>query len=190
MATNYKLLFSGPVGSGKTTAIQSLSDIEVVNTDANASDDTKLLKKTTTVAMDYGILNLANGDHVHLYGTPGQKRFDFMWDILSEDALGLILMIKASTAEPTVDLRDFVVGFRDFIDRTSLVVGITHTDAIASGWQIRQKVSRELVNLGLPPTVMDVDARYRDQVAILVRALVHSIDPLDDFEQNTASEAS
>ena len=51
---SYKLVFAGPVGAGKTTAIQSLSDIEVVRTEARASDDVKKLKDNTTVAMDYG----------------------------------------------------------------------------------------------------------------------------------------
>ena len=78
----YKLVFAGPVGAGKTTAVQSLSDIEVVSTESVATDETRRLKRTTTVAMDYGVMRLDNGDQVHLYGTPGQKRFDFMWDIL------------------------------------------------------------------------------------------------------------
>lgn len=184
MATNYKLVFSGPVGAGKSTAIQSLSDIEAVNTDANASDETKRMKKTTTVAMDYGVVNLASGDLVHLYGTPGQRRFDFMWSILSEDALGLILTLSADAADPVADLRTFVAEFRDFIERTSLVVGITRTDLSASGWQVRQRISQALVELGLPPMAMDLDARCRHQVALLIRALVHSIDPLDDFESD------
>ena len=52
MANIYKIVFAGPVGAGKTTAIKSLSDIEVVSTDARATDDVKLMKATTTVAMD------------------------------------------------------------------------------------------------------------------------------------------
>ena len=101
MAQVYKLVFAGPVGAGKTTAIQTLSDIEVVSTDAHASDEVRLLKKTTTVAMDYGLMKLASGDQVRLYGTPGQQRFDFMWEILSENALGLVLMLKASAQNLT-----------------------------------------------------------------------------------------
>ena len=58
MANIYKIVFAGPVGAGKTTAIKSLSDIEVVSTDASATDDVKLMKATTTVAMDYGLMRL------------------------------------------------------------------------------------------------------------------------------------
>ena len=128
MANIYKLVFAGPVGAGKTTAIQSLSDIEVVRTEANASDEVRLLKQTTTVAMDYGRMNLPNGDQVRLFGTPGQKRFDFMWDILTENALGLVLMLNASAEDPVDDLRTYVTAFRSFIDSTALVVGLTHVE--------------------------------------------------------------
>ena len=175
MAQIYKLLFAGPVGAGKTTAIQSLSDIEVVSTEAKASDDVRLLKETTTVAMDYGLMRLANGDQVRLYGAPGQKRFDFMCDILSENALGLVLLLNGQASNPVADLRTYVTALRDFIVRTTLVVGITHAEA--AGWQARQEVARELVSLGLPPTVMDTDARSRAHMAALVTALIYDIDP-------------
>lgn len=81
---NHKIIFTGPVGAGKTTAITSISDVPTLRTDEIASDMTKNRKSETTVAMDYGILNLGNGERVHLYGTPGQERFNFMWDILTE----------------------------------------------------------------------------------------------------------
>ena len=178
MASIYKLVFAGPVGAGKTTAIQSLSDIEVVRTEANASDDVKTLKKTTTVAMDYGLMKLASGDQVRLYGTPGQKRFDFMWDILTENALGLVLMLRGNSPDPVADLRTYVTEFRDFIDRTSLVVGINQ-----GSWQTRQLVSRELVAMGLPPTAMDTDARSRAHMATLVKALIYGIDPFNNAEE-------
>ena len=181
MTNIYKIVFAGPVGAGKTTAIKSLSDIEVVSTDASATDDVKLMKATTTVAMDYGLMRLDNGDQVRLYGTPGQKRFDFMWDILTENALGLVLMLRGNSPDPVADLRTYVTEFRDFIDRTSLVVGITHSDQ--GGWQTRQMVSRELVAMGLPPTAMDTDARSRAHMATLVKALIYGIDPFNNAEE-------
>lgn len=176
MANIYKLVFTGPVGAGKTTAVQSLSDIEVVSTEASTSDEVRDLKKTTTVAMDYGLMRLDNGDQVRLYGTPGQKRFDFMWDILTEDALGLVLMLRGNAPDPIADLRAYVAEFRSFIDRTALVVGITHTDQ--GGWQVRQAVADALRALGLPATTMETDARNRAHMALLVKALIHGIDPL------------
>ena len=176
MANIYKIVFAGPVGAGKTTAIKSLSDIEVVSTDASATDDVMLMKATTTVAMDYGLMRLDNGDQVRLYGTPGQKRFVFMWDILTYNALGLVLMISASAEDPVADLRTNVEHFRQLIDSTALVVGITHADLAEV--DVRPAIARELVQLGLPTTVMDTDARDRAHMAMLVRSLIYSIDPL------------
>ena len=69
-ARHNKIIFSGTVGAGKSTAIAALSDIPPVATEAVASDETGLIKKTTTVAMDYGVLNLPGGEKVMLYGTP------------------------------------------------------------------------------------------------------------------------
>ena len=171
----YKLVFAGPVGAGKTTAIQSLSDIEVVTTEASISDGGRSIKPTTTVAMDYGLMKLASGDQVRLYGTPGQKRFDFMWDILGENALGLVLMLRADAPDPVKDLHEYVGAFRPLIDKTGLVVGITHGEK--AGAQVRQDVSREMLRIGLPPTAMDVDARDRTQMTALVRTLIHNISP-------------
>jgi signal recognition particle receptor subunit beta len=99
-ARHNKIIFSGTVGAGKSTAINALSDIPTVSTEAVASDDTARLKRTTTVAMDYGVLNLPGGEKVMLYGTPGQERFSFMWDILSEGGIGLILLINNANTAP------------------------------------------------------------------------------------------
>lgn len=175
MSSIYKLVFAGPVGSGKSTAIRSLSDIDVVNTDARASDAVQLIKKSTTVAMDYGLLSLADGTRVHLYGTPGQKRFDFMWEILTGDAFGLVLMLNANDPDPVADLYEYLESFREFVAKTGLVVGITHVDA--SGWAVRLRVAQALMEMQLPPVVMEVDARDRTQVANLVKALIYSVDP-------------
>ena len=143
MATTYKLVFAGPVGAGKTTAIQSLSDIEVVRTEASATDDVKQLKQTTTVAMDYGLMKLASGDQVRLYGTPGQKRFDFMWDILTENALGLVVLVSARADDPVAELDVYLKAFRGLIDRTALVVGMQPLlTALGAGWLLGEAVSR------------------------------------------------
>lgn len=74
-------LVAGPVGAGKTTFVGSLPEIPVVGTDELASED--IGKLHTTVAIDFGLLTLDNIP-VHLFGTPGQDRFDFKWEILCE----------------------------------------------------------------------------------------------------------
>ena len=119
-----KLLIAGPVGAGKTTFIQSLSAIPVVETDEYASED--IGKARTTIAMDFGSLSL-DGLDIHLFGTPGQDRFDFMWDMLAEGALGLIQLVAGT--QP----RDFPAARRilDYITTRHpipFVVGVTRQD--------------------------------------------------------------
>jgi uncharacterized protein len=100
----HKIIFAGPVGAGKTTAIGSISDVPIVTTDEAASDMTADRKPNTTVAMDYGLMKLDGADRVHLYGTPGQERFDFMWDILTEGGLGLVLLLDNTRGNPFHDM--------------------------------------------------------------------------------------
>lgn len=177
MSQIHKIVFVGPVGAGKTQAIRTLSDIEVVSTEARASDAVARLKPQTTVAMDYGVLNLDNGDRVRLYGTPGQERFDFMWDILTENALGLVMLIRANAPDPVDDLRLCVAAFRRIIDHTALVVGLTHSDSLAER-ALRPAVEAELARLGVPALVMNADARERRDMVLLVKTLIYSLDPL------------
>ena len=186
MANVYKLVFAGPVGAGKTTAIQSLSDIEVVRTEANATDEVRLLKQTTTVAMDYGRMNLPNGDQVRLFGTPGQKRFDFMWEILVEGGVGLVLLIDNSRPNPLKDLAFFISAFKDFIHKAALVVGVTHSD-VQPQPSIKD-YQHELSTLGLQGiAVFEVDTRQRRDIVLLIESLLYSIDPMLENSKTSQS---
>lgn len=169
----YKIIIAGPVGAGKTEAIRVLSDKGVVSTEESASDDVKKIKKTTTVAMDYGIMQLDSDEQVRLYGTPGQKRFDFMWEILSENALGLILLLNAQAEDPIQDLQDYLQCFIPLVQHSSLVVGITHAEDMP--WDLHQRLSDQLIQMELPANVMPVDARDKEQMRQLVRSLVYAI---------------
>lgn len=172
-ANVYKLIIAGPVGAGKTEAIRMLSDKGVVTTEEIASDEVGLMKKTTTVAMDYGIMKLDSGEQVRLYGTPGQRRFDFMWDILSENALGLILLLNAENTDPVDDLAYYLDSFLPLIKSSALVVGVTHAENIP--WDLHQRLSEYLVSRGIPANVSIVDARKREDMQTLVRSLVYMI---------------
>ena len=170
-----KLIFTGPVGAGKTTAITSISDQPPIQTDAAASDLTCLRKSTTTTALDYGVLHLDDGSKLHLYGTPGQERFDFMWDILIEGGIGMILLIDNSRSDPFYDLRRFLHRFQSFIADTGLAVGITCMDLKAK--PSVESYHRELVKLGFRAPVLEVDARCRSDVSLLIQALLLHLDP-------------
>lgn len=111
-----KMVVSGAVNAGKTEFIRSISEIEVVSTERRATDDTKLIKKETTVAMDFGRIAIADDLVLHLFGTPGQKRFDFMWEILSEGMLGLVILVDSTRPETfreTNRIIDFFVSYRE-----------------------------------------------------------------------------
>jgi len=176
---NYKIIFTGPVGAGKTTAIGSISDVPPVSTDATASDMTRQRKKATTVAMDYGVLKLDKGDSLHLYGTPGQERFNFMWDILTEGGIGLVLLLDNSRTDPFQDMRFFLRAFKEFIKRTGVAIGVTQMDI--KGQPTIKDYQEQLNGTGLKPPIFVMDARVQDDISLLVQALLLSMDPvLDD----------
>jgi len=175
--SHYKIIFTGPVGAGKTTAIGALSDIEPVRTDANASDMTRERKPQTTVAMDYGAMRLDDGSRVHLYGTPGQERFDFMWEILTEGGIGLVLLIDNARDDPMRDLRFYIEAFAKFIRNTAVVVGVSRFD-LKNNPPI-EAYNERLAALGFPNVpVFEVDARNRRDISLLVEALLSVIDPV------------
>lgn len=170
---SYKIIIAGPVGVGKTEAIRSLSDKDIVTTEEIASDEVKQIKRTTTVAMDYGVMKLDSGEQVRLYGTPGQRRFDFMWEILSENALGLILLLNATEPNPIDDLHYYLDSFMPLIQSSALVVGITHGENIP--WDLHENLSQALIERGVAANVSVVDARKREQMQMLVRSLIYMI---------------
>lgn len=100
----FKLLVTGPFAAGKTSLIQAVSQTPVVDTDVSTSGDESAIKARTTVAMDFGTYRVDNesddgsdGDPVRLllFGTPGQRRFWFMTDILKGDVDAVIYVIDA-----------------------------------------------------------------------------------------------
>jgi small GTP-binding protein len=109
-----KLLITGDVNAGKTEFIRSISEIDIISTDAKVTDDYVELKEMTTVAMDFGRLTIDEGLVLHLYGTPGQSRFDFMWEILSAGILGYVVMVD-STRPYTLPSTRRIIDFFDNI---------------------------------------------------------------------------
>ncbi len=173
--STYKVIFTGPVGAGKTTAIASLSDKPPISTNEAASDMTANRKSETTVAMDYGILYLDSGDALHLYGTPGQERFDFMWDILTKGGLGLMLLLDNRRKNPFGDLQFYLDAFSDFIKETGIVIGITGMDIKPQ--PCREEYCAEVEKHGLNIPVLEVDARNKSDVSTMLEALLFSLNP-------------
>jgi len=123
-----KIVFTGSVGAGKSLAISQLSEIMVVKTEVKHSEAITFEKKTTTVGMDYGQVSLSATDKLHLYGTPGQRRFDFMSDILTKGALAIIIIINNSLDEPLNELLYYLELNKVFLEQNTAAIVITHMD--------------------------------------------------------------
>jgi uncharacterized protein len=174
-AGNLKIVFAGSVGAGKTTAIQSVSDVEVVQTEEIATDEVQQMKAKTTVAMDYGQMNLEDNTLLHLYGAPGQGRFDFMWEILSLGALGVIVLIDAANSNPFTQIDTYMAGFEQQLREKSMVIGFSRTDLNEQFKldEYRSYISRYDQSIPL----FTVDTRERQQVKVLAKTLLYRIDP-------------
>lgn len=173
--STHKIVFAGPVGAGKTTSIASISDIEPFSTEEVATDEVKNMKDKTTVAMDYGLMELGSGEHIHLYGVPGQARFDFMWEIITEGGIGLILLLNNANEKPLEEMAFYLENFKEFIDRTALAVGVTRMQA-GLGPDL-DEYAAELTRLGYKGPIFEVDGRKAEDVVTLVQSLLYSLDP-------------
>ncbi len=182
MKESYKIVFTGPVGAGKTSAITALSDVPIISTNENASDMTISKKPQTTVAMDYGILYLDENTKVHLYGTPGQERFEFMWEILTKGGLGLVLMLDNTRANPKKDFLFFLRSFKNYVQEVPVVIGVSKMDIAATPnidnyYQMLEEVQEQVPIFNPVPPIFEIDGRNKDDIKTLVMSLLYSIDP-------------
>jgi signal recognition particle receptor subunit beta len=164
------------MGAGKTTAIRSLSEIEVVSTEANNSERHIVDKPTTTVALDYGEILIDGAEKVRLYGIPGQKRFDFMWAILKKRAKGMVLLVNSDAPDPIAEMLAFIEDFRELYDRGGVVVGISRADVVTGPTLADYSDALERTNPDLVIPVFTVDPRDRDQMQNVLLALIVNIE--------------
>ncbi len=122
-----KMVITGPFAAGKTQFIQSISEIDVVATERRITDETARVKTETTVAMDFGRISIDEDLVLYLFGTPGQKRFDFMWEILSEGMLGFIVLVDSSRPETFREAKRILNVFRSYSD-TPYVIAANKQD--------------------------------------------------------------
>ncbi len=110
MTSTVKVVVTGPFSAGKTRFIKTISEIDVVSTERKITRREKGLKRETTVAMDYGRVTL-DETVVHLYGTPGQVRFEFMWGILSREMAGFVMVVDSTNPDSFYHARQLADEF-------------------------------------------------------------------------------
>lgn len=164
----FKLVFAGSMGAGKTTAIRTISNINVLSTEAVNTDHEAHQKALTTVGIDYGELVLEDGIKVGLYGTPGQQRFDFIWNVIIQGAIGVILLIDDSIDEPLTELEFYLDYFKDKVK--NVVIGITHIDKKAKNNASNYHEWAQKQDIAYP--MFFIDAREKDDVLMLIDALI------------------
>lgn len=168
----YKVVFGGTMGAGKTQAISSLSDIAVLTTEATNTDQQAHEKMLTTVGIDYGEIRLDNETVIGLYGTPGQKRFDFVWSAITSGAIGVVILIDHSAHNPLEDLKYYLDTFSEL--HQNIIIGITHLDLNP---ELPTMIYRDFFKEHrLNHALFFIDARQKNDVLLLVEALVASIE--------------
>ena len=171
-----KMVVTGPFNAGKTELIQSVSEIDVVSTERKISSEIERIKETTTVAMDFGRITVDNEMVLHLFGTPGQKRFDFMWEILSEGMLGFVVIIDSSRPETFREARKILETFRAYAP-TPYVVAANKQDC-KDAWEIDDM--RIALRLSSEIKLLECVASDKDSVKNVLLELLYSI--LEELE--------
>ena len=168
----YKIVFGGSIGAGKSTAIQTISEIDVISTEAKNTDTSTHQKSHTTVGIDYGEITLDDGVKIGLYGTPGQSRFDFIWPVICQGALGVILLVDHNSKVPLEELEGYLDTFKDYTKNIS--IGITHVD---ENKEHTTSIYREwLIQNDYQYPLFFIDARKQEHVLLMIESLIAALE--------------
>ena len=166
-----KVVVTGPFNAGKTTFIKSVSEITVLSTERQVSDTSGEGGGETTVAMDFGRITVSDDVVLYLFGTPGQARFSFMWETLSEGMLGFVLMVDATEPSTFEDARSMIEFFTEMSDVPFVVAA---NKVAADDLGTLQQVRADLAIAENVP-LLPVDARDRDSVKASLLGLLYEI---------------
>ncbi len=165
-----KVVVTGPFNAGKSQFVKTLSEIEVVSTERKITTEDRQIKSETTVAMDFGRRTMS-GRTLHLYGTPGQSRFQFMWEILAKEMDGFVILVD-STLPESFDQAQWLIDLFTRISSVPFVVAANKQDIAGA---VHFHKIRPALNL--PPDILVLPCIATDQdVALSVLAqLYHAI---------------
>ncbi|WP_322794287.1 GTP-binding protein [Bellilinea sp.] len=166
-----KIVVTGPFNAGKTEFIQSVSEIDVVSTERKITSAAEKVKENTTVALDFGRITVDDDLVLYLFGTPGQKRFDFMWEILSEGMLGFVVMVDSTRPETFREARTILETFRAYAP-TPYVVAANKQDC-KDAWDIDDM--RLALRLDPKVKLLSCVAKDKENVKKVLLELLYSI---------------
>lgn len=172
-----KLVFVGPPGAGKSTAIRSVSDLPPVSTEVQHSDE----KRSTTVAMDFGEITLDDGEVVQLYGIPGQDRFEFIWPMIADSAVAAVFMLDARSPDPMAVLQGYLDSFASTVRDATCLLAITHSDQAVPRLDPHACV-RHMRQRGVRMPVVEIDPRQRRDVIYVLDVLLELMQRAGDKE--------
>jgi len=162
MTEVWKLAFVGEPGSGKTTCIGAVSDIAPVCTDVECTDELAQIKATTTVALDYGEIDLGSEGRLLLYGLPGQARFRYMFDVIRENLLGIAVLVDGASADPLRGLSETLGSYLAKLRELPFVICVNKVPGDSKKLLLGcRDVLREF---GLIAPILTIDARRRADV--------------------------
>ena len=174
-------MVTGPFAAGKTTLIRTISEITVLSTERGITDSTRSRKAETTVAMDFGRITIDADLVLYLFGTPGQERFDFMWEILGEGMLGYVLLLDAEREDSLAEAVGILGAFRTMA-RVPYVVALNRSTSLDPAEE--QRIRAEL-DLPAHVELLPCDATDKESVKAVLLALLYAV--LDEVEQERAS---
>lgn len=166
---HYKIVVTGPFAAGKTTFIKTITEISPISTEAKiTSEEEASVKDSTTVAMDFGRITVDEDYVLHIFGTPGQFRFNYMWSILSKDALGVILLVDSGDRDMFDEAKDMLNFFRVKTD-VPIIIALNHFNEKE---HISEEELRKIMNVPDSIPVIGCDATSKESVkAVLLKLL-------------------
>lgn len=166
-----KIVVTGHFNSGKTQLIKTVSEIPVVSTEVRRRSAEIGEKQTTTIVMDFGRITVDFDTIVYLFGTPGQERFDFMWEILSRNMTGFVVMVDSTNPNAIEETSKIITYFKEISYVPYIVVANKQDLAhAASPSEIRFKLGLANEDLVIPCI-----ATQPFQASEVIRAILNEI---------------